>query len=84
MSGADNVEGTNETDAAPAAIRVEVLHGDPTPEELAAVVAVVTEAYSREAADAVAETEPRASAWRLAERLRAPLRREIGWGRFGA
>ncbi|MBN9178745.1 MAG: acyl-CoA carboxylase subunit epsilon [Microbacterium sp.] len=70
--------------AAPATVRVEIRSGDPTPEELAAVVAVVTEAYTHEAAGAIADTEPRPSAWRISARsLRAPLRREIGWGRFG-
>jgi len=65
-------------------LHLEVRRGDPTPEELAAVIAVVTEAYGREAADAIAETAPRVSAWRVSARaLRTPLRREIGWGRFG-
>ncbi|HYP73248.1 MAG TPA: acyl-CoA carboxylase subunit epsilon [Microbacterium sp.] len=65
-------------------LRIEVGRGDPTPEELAAVIAVVTEAYTREAAEAIAETAPRPSAWRVSARaLRAPLRRDIGWGRFG-
>ncbi|KXC04693.1 acyl-CoA carboxylase subunit epsilon [Microbacterium hominis] len=65
------------------AVRIDVRRGDPTPEELAAVLAVVTEAYEREAADAVADETPRRSAWELSARnLRAPLRREIGWGRF--
>ena len=50
----------------------------------AAVVAVVTEAYQREADEALAEPEPRPSAWQVSARaLRQPLRREIGWGRFG-
>lgn len=71
-------------DAAGSAVRVDIRRGDPTPEELAAVVAVVTEAYTTEAAAAIAESEPRASAWQVSARsLRAPLRREIGWGRFG-
>lgn len=66
-----------------APVRVDVLRGDPTPEELAAVMAVVTEAYQREAADALAEAAPRPSAWQVSARaLRAPLRREIGWGGF--
>ncbi|WP_282837156.1 acyl-CoA carboxylase subunit epsilon [Microbacterium flavum] len=66
------------------AVRVDIRRGEPTPEELAAVVSVVSEAYTREAADAVAEPEPRPSAWQVSARaLREPLRREIGWGRFG-
>jgi hypothetical protein len=39
-------------DAAASAVRVDIRRGDPTPEELAAVVAVVTEAYTTEAAAA--------------------------------
>ena len=71
-------------DAAASAVRVDIRRGDPTPEELAAVVAVVTEAYTTEAAAAIAESEPRASAWQVSARsLRAPLRREISWGRCG-
>lgn len=65
-------------------LRVEIRRGTPTAEELAAVVAVVTEAYEHEASAAVADPEPRPSAWRVSARaLREPLRREIGWGRFG-
>jgi len=65
------------------AVRIDIRRGNPTPEELAAVVAVVTEAYEREAADAIAEESPRRSAWQLSARtLRAPLRRDVGWGRF--
>lgn len=63
---------------------VDVRRGEPTPDELAAVVAVVTEAYQREADEALAEPEPRPSAWQVSARaLRPPLRRDIGWGRFG-
>ena len=65
-------------------LRLDVRRGDPTPEELAAVIAVVTEAYHREAEGAVAEAAPRPSEWQVSARaLRAPLRRDIGWGRFG-
>ena len=64
--------------------RVDVRRGEPTADELAAVVADVTEAYTTEASAAIAESEPRASAWQVSARaLRQPLRREIGWGRFG-
>ena len=63
--------------------RVEVLRGEATPEEIAAVVAVVTESYIAEAATAVVEEGTRRSAWEISSRgLRAPLRRDIGWGRF--
>lgn len=83
MSGPSDIRGADEG-ADAAALRVEVRRGDPTPEELAAVVAVVTETYQHEASAALAEPEPRPSAWRVSARLlRAPLRREIGWGRFG-
>ncbi|MBF9335614.1 acyl-CoA carboxylase subunit epsilon [Microbacterium lacticum] len=64
--------------------RVDVRRGEPTADELAAVVAVVTEAYQREADEAIAEPEPRPSAWQVSARaLRPLLRRDIGWGRFG-
>jgi hypothetical protein len=70
-------------DNAADAVRIEVLHGSATEEELAALLAVVTEAYTGEASEAVAD-EPRRSAWELSQRaLRQPLRRDLGWGRFG-
>ena len=63
---------------------VELLRGDPTPEELAALVAVVSEAYAEEAAGATADDTSSRSGWALSQRgLRAPLRRDLGWGRFG-
>ncbi|WP_309065797.1 acyl-CoA carboxylase subunit epsilon [Microbacterium sp.] len=62
--------------------RIEIVRGNPTEEELAALIAVVGDAYTREAEDAVAE-EPRVSAWQRTQRgLRRPLRRDIPWGRF--
>ncbi|GGH37453.1 acyl-CoA carboxylase subunit epsilon [Microbacterium album] len=62
--------------------RVEVVRGRPTEEELAALLAVVGEAYTREAAEAVAD-EPRPSAWQVSRRrLRRPLARDLPWGRF--
>ena len=61
---------------------MEILRGSPTPEELAALIAVVSDAYTREAEDAVAE-EPHVSAWQRTQRgIRRPLRRDIPWGRF--
>lgn len=61
---------------------VRIIRGAATEEELAALMAVVTDAYATESADAVAE-EPRISAWRRTQRpLRTPLRRDIPWGRF--
>ena len=66
-----------------AAVRIDIRRGNPTAEELAVVVAVVTEAYEREAADAVVEDGPLRSAWEVSARgLRAPLRRDVAWGRF--
>ena len=65
-------------------ITVEVLRGAPNEDELAALVAVVSEAYVEEAAGAVAEESPRRSAWALSQRaLREPLRRDFGWVRGG-
>ncbi|GAA3943362.1 acyl-CoA carboxylase subunit epsilon [Microbacterium soli] len=62
--------------------RIEIVRGAPTDEELAALLAVVSDAYARESAEAVAET-PHVSVWERTQRgLRAPLRRDIPWGRF--
>ena len=62
--------------------RMEIVRGNPTEEELAALIAVVTEAYSHETEEAVAE-EPRISAWQRTQRgIRRPLRRDIPWGRY--
>ncbi|MFC4138851.1 MULTISPECIES: acyl-CoA carboxylase subunit epsilon [unclassified Microbacterium] len=61
---------------------VEVVRGNPTDEELAALVAIVSEAYTSEVAAAVAD-ETRVSAWMSTRRpMRTPLRRDIPWGRF--
>ncbi len=61
---------------------LEITRGAATEEELAALIAVISDAYATEAADAVA-VEPHASAWTRTQRpLRAPLRRDIPWGRF--
>lgn len=61
---------------------IEIVRGSATEEELAALIAVVSDAYAQEAADAVAE-EPQASAWTRTQRpLRRALRRDIPWGRF--
>lgn len=74
---------SNATDAG--RLSLNILRGEPSPEELAAVIAVVTEAYESEAAAAVTADAPRMSAWRVSARaLRTPLRRDLGWGRFGA
>jgi hypothetical protein len=63
-------------------VLVDVRRGRPTEEELAAVIAVVTTGYAEESEDARAD-DTRRSAWELSQRsLRAPLRRDVGWGRF--
>ena len=61
---------------------VEIVRGTATEEELAALVAVVSDAYAQEEADAVAPVTP-VSAWMRTRRpLRTPLRRDIPWGRY--
>ena len=66
----------------PEDISVEVLRGSADEEELAALLAVVTEAYVREADAVVAEDESGMSAWaRSARGLRRPLERGLPWGR---
>ncbi|MDE0547335.1 acyl-CoA carboxylase subunit epsilon [Microbacterium sp. C7(2022)] len=68
------------SDDQPAPVHIEVLRGAPTEEELAALIAVVREAYVAEAESAVVEDTPARSAWSHAQRgLRQPLRRERGW-----
>jgi hypothetical protein len=63
-------------------ITVDVLRGAPTEVELAALVAVVSEAYVEEAAAAVADDSSTRSAWSLSQRaFRDPLPREAGWAR---
>ncbi|HWT32140.1 MAG TPA: acyl-CoA carboxylase epsilon subunit [Microbacterium sp.] len=67
----------------PAPLRIAVVRGNPTDDELAALVAVVTAAYAEEAGDALADDEPTRSAWSLSQRgLRRPLARDRGWGNF--
>lgn len=73
------------TDAPPeaSALTIDVRRGAPTEEELAALMAVVSEAYEREAGAAVADDEATPSAWtRTQRRLRTPLPRGIAFGRF--
>jgi hypothetical protein len=67
-----------------APVAIDVRRGSPTEEELAALIAVVSEEYATETANAVADDRAARSAWSLSQRaLRTPLRRELGWGRFG-
>ncbi len=66
------------------AMRIEVLRGEPAADELAALIAVVSEAYAEETAAATADDTETRSGWSLSQRsLRVPLRRDLGWGRFG-
>ena len=66
-------------------VAIDVRRGAPTEEELAALIAVVTEAYAGEAAEAVVEDRRARSGWSLSQRaLREPLRRDLGWGGFRA
>ena len=72
------------TDAAPQGPTIEVYRGAPTEEELAALIAVVSEAYTGEAAEAVADDRQNRTGWQLSQRtVRQPLNRDLGWGRFG-
>ncbi|GAA1863069.1 hypothetical protein GCM10009796_26850 [Microbacterium koreense] len=67
----------------PDAVTLDVRRGNPTPEELAALIAVVSEAYASESAAAVAEDAPTRTAWSVSQRaLRSPLRRDVRWGQF--
>lgn len=60
-----------------------VVRGTPTPEELAAAIVVVSEAYARETADATAPEGSARSRWELSARgLRTPLDRAAGWHAF--
>jgi len=71
------------SDADENGLAVEVRRGDPTAEELAALIAVVSEAYAREASAALADDEKTATPWSRSQRgLRKPLRRDVEWGRF--
>ncbi|CAH0153679.1 acyl-CoA carboxylase subunit epsilon [Microbacterium foliorum] len=66
----------------PSTPAMQITRGSATEEELAALIAVVSDAYAQEAAGAVAE-EPVVSAWSRTQRpLRTSLRRDIPWGRF--
>lgn len=65
-----------------APLQIDVVRGHPTDDELAALIAVVSEVYSREEATATA-SETRRDAWMVAARnVHTPLRRELGWRNF--
>ncbi|CAL4860554.1 acyl-CoA carboxylase subunit epsilon [Microbacterium sp. MM2322] len=69
-------------DAAADAAPLRVRRGDASPEELAAVIAVVSESAAREQQTAVAH-EPAVSAWRISARgVHSGLDRDAPWGRW--
>lgn len=71
-------------DTAGQSVTIDVLRGTPTEEELAALIAVVSEAYTGEAAEAVADDRVARNGWELSQRsLRQPLNRDLGWSRSG-
>ena len=73
----------NEDEPADDDVTIDVRRGSPTEEELAALIAVVSESYAREFADALADDQTARTAWSLSQRtLRQPIQRELGWGRF--
>jgi hypothetical protein len=66
-------------------VRIDLRRGTASEEELAALIAVVSESYAREAAAAIAAEPSVRTAWSVAQRqLREPLRRDLGWVRGGA
>lgn len=72
-----------DSDAEPR-IMIDVRRGTPTDDELAALIAVLSEAYRTEVEDATADPTPQRSAWELTQRgLRTPLRRDLGWRQGG-
>jgi len=69
-------------DDAATAAPLQVRRGDASPEELAAVIAVVSESLAREEQTAVVD-EPTVSAWQVSARgVRSGLRRDVPWGRW--
>ncbi len=69
----------------PAELEIAVLRGNPNEDELAALIAVVSDAYEAEVEGAVADDTPPASAWARAQRaMRTPLSHGPGaWERYG-
>ena len=59
---------------------VRVVGGNPTEEELAAILAVVGEHYATESASATVDDRPRSTGWTHSRRLRRYRRQP--WGRF--
>ena len=67
----------------PGELSAEVRRGNPTDEELAALVAVVSEAYEREVSAAVVDETATSTAWSRSQRApRRMPRRDVAWGRF--
>lgn len=65
-----------------APVEIQVVRGAASEEELAALIAVLSAAYTAEE-EAAVTVDPPVSAWMRTQRaLRAPLRRDIPWGRF--
>ncbi|MDZ8171033.1 acyl-CoA carboxylase subunit epsilon [Microbacterium xanthum] len=76
--------GRDDTADADPGVAIDVRRGNPTDEELAALIAVLSEAYRTEVDEATAPVPPQRSAWELTQRgLRAPLRRDLGWRQGG-
>lgn len=64
-------------------LAIDVRRGNPSEEELAALIAVVSETYEQEAAAQIADDRPETTPWSRSQRgLREPLRRDVAWGRF--
>lgn len=80
MTPADSVEESDVPSGT--SVSMELVRGNATEEELAALIAVLSDAYTDEEVNAVAST-PHVSAWERTQRsLRTPLRRDVPWGRF--
>lgn len=62
-------------------LSIRVTSGEPTPEELAAVIAVISETYAAEVHDARSEDKPEPSEWmRTRRQMRSSLNRDLGFG----
>ncbi|WP_438353571.1 acyl-CoA carboxylase subunit epsilon [Microbacterium sp. CJ88] len=82
MTGGNAADAALGADGQP--LSIDVRRGAPTAEELAALLAVVSEAYQAEAAAAQAPEPRTRDGWSLSQRgLRAPLPRQAGWARSG-
>ena len=63
------------------ALALSVTRGEPTPEELAAVIAVISETYTAEVEGAKSADKPQLSEWmRTRRQMRNPLNRDLGFG----